>query len=55
MAPVIYEIWQARCDVPSEWDGGGRFVENVDSREEAERAVAECQIGGHAAWIVELN
>jgi len=48
----MYDIWQARCDVPSEWDGGGQCVETVDTFSEAVRALKDLQIRGHAAWVV---
>ena len=48
----MFDIWQACCDVPSEWDGGGRCVETVETQAEADRAVKEYQRGGHAAWAV---
>jgi len=50
---MLYEIWVAHCDLPSEWDGGGRCVETVDTHTEAELACSRYQVGGHAAWVIE--
>lgn len=55
MREPSYEIWTLDPARPSDDAGAGRFAEDVDTFDEAIKAVREYQDTGLAAWVKDKN